>query len=100
MANNPSGSDKKNRSLRDMLANENNNRSALRGKPVAKDDPWGDADDEPAPALDQTSDEEREEILRRMRNQSQQGSVEQRVSRAEEDEAPAPESKRPPRDPE
>src|SRR5262245_1664108 len=87
MANTPSGSsDKKNRSLRDLLANENSNRSALRGKPVAKDDPWGDADEGPAQSLDQPSDDEREEILRRLR--SQQAAVEQRGGRGREEEEP------------
>jgi hypothetical protein len=85
MANHPSDTGKKNRSLREMM-NENHARpqaspNSLRGKPVAEDDPWGDKDDQPAPSLDQTSAEENEEIMRRMR--SQQG-VEQRVSRGDE----------------
>jgi hypothetical protein len=90
MANHPSGPDpgKKNRSLRDMLADNGPNRAVLRGKPVAKDDPWGDADEELTANLDQTSEQEHEEIMRRMR--SQHGMIQQRVDRGEEEESELP----------
>jgi hypothetical protein len=92
MANHPSDAGKKNRSLREMM-NDNNGRapaspSSLRGKPVAEDDPWGDKDEDPAASLDQTSDQEHEEILRRVRNQ--QGGVEQRVPTKDESKAEPP----------
>jgi hypothetical protein len=83
MANQPFGSEssKKNRSLRELME-QNNGLAPGPSSSVPKDDPWGD-EPKKAADLDATSDQEHDEIVRRLR--SQQG-IEQRAPRRGRDD--------------
>src|SRR5262245_3564937 len=84
MANQPFGSEssKKSRSLREFM-DENNGRAPGMSSSVPKEDSWGEDAAGKAADLDATSDQEHEEIMRRLR--SQQG-IEQRVPRRGRDD--------------
>jgi hypothetical protein len=78
---------KKSRSLREFME-ENNGRQpgVARSQPPAKEDPWGD-NAEKQTGLDSASDQEHEEIMRRLRSQG--GAVQPAAAAPREERKPA-----------